>query len=76
MCNKHNIALVFTLSSRIIYSDICFPFKVRELEVEVESEQRKAADSIKGVRKYERRIKELTYQVQPFDTECSAQLLL
>jgi len=36
---------------------------VRELESEVEIEQRKASDSVKGIRKYERRIKELTYQV-------------
>ncbi len=36
---------------------------MRELESEVEIEQRKASDSVKGVRKYERRIKELTYQV-------------
>lgn len=41
---------------------ICL-IKVRELEAEVELEQRKSSDSIKGVRKYERRIKELTYQV-------------
>ena len=39
-----------------------FP-KVRELETEVEAEQRRGADAIKGVRKYERRVKELTYQV-------------
>lgn len=38
-------------------------FKVRELEGEFESEQRRGADAIKGVRKYERRVKELTYQV-------------
>ena len=38
--------------------------KVRELEAEVEAEQRRGADAIKGVRKYERRVKELTYQVQ------------
>ena len=42
---------------------ICFT-KVRELETEVELEQKKSSDAIKGVRKYERRIKELTYQVQ------------
>ncbi|KAL3967290.1 double stranded RNA-specific editase B [Sarotherodon galilaeus] len=33
--------------------------RVRELEGEVELEQKRAADAIKGVRKYERRIKEL-----------------
>uniref|UniRef100_A0A8C2IYT9 Myosin heavy chain 7 n=1 Tax=Cyprinus carpio TaxID=7962 RepID=A0A8C2IYT9_CYPCA len=37
---------------------------VRELENEVEIEQRKASESVKGVRKYERRIKELTYQTE------------
>lgn len=37
--------------------------KVRELEAEVEAEQRRGADAVKGVRKYERRVKELTYQV-------------
>ncbi len=38
-------------------------FQVRELETEVEAEQRRGADAVKGVRKYERRVKELTYQV-------------
>ena len=37
--------------------------KVRELEAEVENAQRGGTDAIKGVRKYERRVKELTYQV-------------
>lgn len=37
--------------------------QVRELENEVEGEQKKAIEAVKGVRKYERRIKELTYQV-------------
>ncbi|CAG02584.1 unnamed protein product [Tetraodon nigroviridis] len=36
--------------------------RVRELEGEVESEQKRAADAVKGMRKYERRAKELTYQ--------------
>jgi myosin protein heavy chain len=36
---------------------------VRELETEVEGEQRRGVDAVKGVRKYERRVKELTYQV-------------
>jgi hypothetical protein len=30
----------------------------------VEAEQRRGADAVKGVRKYERRVKELTYQVR------------
>ena len=37
--------------------------QIRELESEVELEQRKSSEAVKGVRKYERRIKELTYQV-------------
>lgn len=37
--------------------------KVRELENEVDMEQRRSSDSVKGIRKYERRIKELSYQV-------------
>ncbi|XP_047666434.1 myosin heavy chain, fast skeletal muscle-like [Tachysurus fulvidraco] len=38
--------------------------RVRELESEVEVEQRRSAESLKGVRKYERRVKELTYQTE------------
>ncbi|KAM9492214.1 paramyosin-like [Salvelinus alpinus] len=38
--------------------------KVRELETEVEAEQRRGVDAVKGVRKYERRVKELTYQTE------------
>uniref|UniRef100_A0A4W3H3Q6 Myosin tail domain-containing protein n=1 Tax=Callorhinchus milii TaxID=7868 RepID=A0A4W3H3Q6_CALMI len=38
------------------------PPQVRELEGEFEGEQRKSSESIKAVRKYERRVKELTYQ--------------
>lgn len=37
---------------------------MRELEGEVELEQKRSADAIKGVRKYERRVKELTYQTE------------
>ena len=37
--------------------------KVRELETELESEQKRGVEAVKGVRKYERRVKELTYQV-------------
>ncbi|XP_067426477.1 myosin heavy chain, fast skeletal muscle-like [Thunnus thynnus] len=36
--------------------------RVRELENELEAEQRHGSDAVKGVRKLERRIKELTYQ--------------
>lgn len=38
--------------------------QVRELEGEVESEQKRNADAVKGLRKHERRVKELTYQVR------------
>lgn len=37
--------------------------QVRELEGELDTEQKKTAEAQKGIRKYERRIKELTYQV-------------
>ena len=37
---------------------------MRELEGEVEIEQQRAADAVKGIRKYERRVKELTYQTE------------
>lgn len=30
----------------------------------MESEQKRAAEAIKGIRKYERRVKELTYQTE------------
>ncbi|XP_061639993.1 myosin heavy chain, fast skeletal muscle-like [Phyllopteryx taeniolatus] len=38
--------------------------RVRELESEVDAEQRRGAEAVKGVRKYERRVKELTYQTE------------
>uniref|UniRef100_A0A8D2Q0A2 Myosin heavy chain n=1 Tax=Zosterops lateralis melanops TaxID=1220523 RepID=A0A8D2Q0A2_ZOSLA len=38
--------------------------RVRELEGEVDAEQKRSAEAVKGVRKYERRVKELTYQVR------------
>ncbi len=55
---------IFTLSQNNIFNSLhSYLFKVRELEAEVDAEQRRGADAIKGVRKYERRVKELTYQV-------------
>lgn len=49
--------------------------KVRELETEVEAEQRRGADAVKGVRKYERRVKELTYQVRYYqDFTCTVKI--
>ncbi|KAK6293691.1 hypothetical protein J4Q44_G00360170 [Coregonus suidteri] len=38
--------------------------QVHELETEVEAEQRRGVDAVKGVRKYERRVKELTYKTE------------
>merc|ERR1712066_248492 len=37
--------------------------RMRELENELDSEQRRTADSIKNTRKIERKVKEITYQV-------------
>uniref|UniRef100_A0A667FYG0 Myosin-7B n=1 Tax=Lynx canadensis TaxID=61383 RepID=A0A667FYG0_LYNCA len=38
--------------------------KVRELEAELDAEQKKHAEALKGVRKHERRVKELVYQAE------------
>uniref|UniRef100_A0A8B9YT09 Myosin heavy chain 4 n=1 Tax=Bos mutus grunniens TaxID=30521 RepID=A0A8B9YT09_BOSMU len=38
--------------------------RVRELENEVENEQKRNAEAVKGLRKHERRVKELTYQTE------------
>lgn len=42
---------------------------MRELEGELDAEQKKMAEAQKGIRKYERRIKELSYQVQQLWTQ-------
>lgn len=42
---------------------------MRELEGELDGEQKKMAEAQKGIRKYERRIKELSYQVQQLWTQ-------
>lgn len=34
------------------------------MEKELEAEQKRSGEAMKGVRKYERKIKELTYQVR------------
>lgn len=36
---------------------------MRELEAELDAEQKKHSEALKGVRKHERRVKELAYQV-------------
>lgn len=41
-----------------------FYFQVRELQGAVESEQKRATDATRAIRKYERRVKELTYQTE------------
>ncbi|ELW53083.1 Myosin-4 [Tupaia chinensis] len=38
--------------------------RVRELENEVENEQKRNVEAVKGLRKHERRVKELTYQTE------------
>ncbi|NWR02233.1 MYH6 protein, partial [Paradoxornis webbianus] len=38
--------------------------RVRDLEAELEAEQRRNADGVKGLRKAERRVKELSYQTE------------
>uniref|UniRef100_A0A2K6RZX8 Myosin heavy chain 1 n=1 Tax=Saimiri boliviensis boliviensis TaxID=39432 RepID=A0A2K6RZX8_SAIBB len=38
--------------------------RVRELEAEVENEQKRNVEAVKGLRKHERRVKELTYQTE------------
>lgn len=47
-----------------------FSLQVRELEGEVDAEQKRSAEAVKGVRKYERRVKELTYQVRLMASLC------
>merc|ERR1712058_68042 len=48
--------------------------RVRELEGEVEAEQRRGVDAVKGVRKYERRVKELTYQTEEAEEQANTHL--
>ena len=52
--------------------------RIRELEQELDGEQRRHADAQKNLRKSERRIKELTFQVSSFASTCQGvtQLLL
>lgn len=56
----HMTTKLFPLSKDCDSPTFC---QVRELENEVELEQKKSSEASKGIRKYERRIKELTYQV-------------
>lgn len=55
-----NYYSVTVLPMRIISLNF---LQVRELENELEAEQKRSSESVKGIRKYERRIKELSYQV-------------
>lgn len=36
---------------------------MRELESELDAEQKRGAEALKGAHKYERKVKEMTYQV-------------
>ena len=47
--------------------------RVRELENELEAEQKRHAESVKGLRKSERRVKELSYQVGQHGTAAGSQ---
>lgn len=44
-------------------SDALRPTQVRELENELDAEQKRGAEALKGAHKYERKVKEMTYQV-------------
>ncbi|KAF4800190.1 myosin-6-like protein [Turdus rufiventris] len=48
--------------------------RVRELENELEAEQKRNAESVKGLRKSERRVKELSYQVRTWGWGQGAQI--
>lgn len=57
----------YQLSSKTLLLDVqivSFQLQIRELESELEGEQKRATEAIKGIRKYERRVKELTFQVR------------
>lgn len=49
--------------------------QVRELESELDAEQKRGAEALKGAHKYERKVKELTYQVGVSKASGSAGLL-
>ena len=51
-----------TLLENVVIHVNILRVKVREVENELEAEQRRVVDAVKGVRKYERRVKELTFQ--------------
>ena len=51
-----------TLLENVVIHVNILHVKVREVENELEAEQRRVVDAVKGVRKYERRVKELTFQ--------------
>jgi myosin protein heavy chain len=40
------------------------PTQVRELETELDAEQKRGTEALKGAHKYERKVKEMTYQVE------------
>lgn len=48
---------------RDVCAAVCLSSQVRELQTELMVEQKKSEEYQKGVRRYERRCRELTYQV-------------
>ena len=46
--------------------------QVRELESELDAEQKRGAEALKGAHKYERKVKEMTYQVRGSKASASA----
>ncbi|KAF1595446.1 Myosin-1B, partial [Eudyptes moseleyi] len=57
-----SLLMVDVFSPKLEAPKMGFSLQVRELEGEVDAEQKRSAEAVKGVRKYERRVKELTYQ--------------
>lgn len=44
-------------------ANCCLIHQIRELEAELDEERKQSAEAMKNIRKYERRVKELTFQV-------------
>lgn len=50
----------------------CFLFQIRDLELELDEEKRRHAESIKILRKKERQVKEIMVQVEEDQTQIQA----
>lgn len=61
---RHTLGVGSEVNPHLCEIEMLCLFQVRELESELEFEQRKTVEFQKGMRKYERRIKELTHQVR------------